>query len=57
MGQLSALFYKNWILYKRGMFGNFLELIIPIIFIFLVILIRKLEEPKSYESQSFYTNP
>jgi len=24
MGQLSALFYKNWMLYKRSIVGNIL---------------------------------
>ncbi len=57
MGQLSALFYKNWILYKRSLLGNVLELLIPIFFIFFVLLVRKIEEPTTYTQQSFYTNP
>lgn len=57
MGQLSALFYKNWILYKRGLFGNFLELAIPLFFVFFVVVVRRLELPTTYEEQSFYSNP
>ena len=45
MGQLSALFYKNWILYKRSLLGNVLELLLPIFFIFFVVLVRQLELP------------
>lgn len=56
MGQLSALFYKNWILYKRSLLGNFLELIVPIFFIFFIVLVRKLDQPTPYETQSFLNN-
>lgn len=57
MGQLSALFYKNWILYKRGVCGNILEFIIPIFFIFFVVLIKRLDPPTTYTEQSFLSNP
>lgn len=57
MGQLSALFYKNWVLYKRGILGNVIELFIPVLFMFIVILVRKTNEPTTYIQQSFYTNP
>ena len=56
MGQLTALFYKNWILYKRSLLGNVLEFAIPIFFILFVILVRKLDTPSTYSEQSF-TNP
>jgi hypothetical protein len=57
MGQLSALFYKNWILYKRSLLGNVLELLLPIFFIFFVLLVRQLELPIEYSEQSFLSNP
>ena len=56
MGQLGALFYKNWLLYKRGIVGNILEIAVPIFFIFFVILTRNLDKPIDYVEQSFLTN-
>ena len=56
MGQLSALFYKNWLLYKRGLFGNILELVIPLFFLYFVILTRNLDKPVTYAQQSFVGN-
>ena len=55
MGQLGALFYKNWLLYKRGIVWNILEILIPIFFIF-VILTRNLDKPIDYAEQSFLAN-
>lgn len=43
MGQLTALFYKNWLLYKRGILGNIFELLIPILFIAIVAMVRRLD--------------
>lgn len=57
MGQLSALFYKNWILYKRGICGNILEFVIPIFFISFVVLVKRLYPPTTYTEQSFLSNP
>jgi hypothetical protein len=44
MGQFKALSYKNWILWKRNTCGNITEIIIPIVFIALNILIRTILE-------------
>jgi hypothetical protein len=57
MGQLSALFYKNWIIYKRGLVGNIIEMMIPIICILFIALVRQLSPPVPYATQSFYNNP
>ena len=56
MGQLGALFYKNWLLYKRGIVGNILEILVSIFFIFFVILTRNLDKPIDYVEQSFLAN-
>jgi hypothetical protein len=53
MGQLSALFYKNWLLYKQSLLGNILEIAIPIILIAFVVVIHKLDQPTTYQEQSF----
>jgi uncharacterized membrane protein (DUF373 family) len=56
MGQLSALFYKNWFLYKQSLLGNILEIIIPIVLISFIVVIRKLDAPITYQEQSFLNN-
>jgi len=56
MGQLSSLFYKNWLLYKRGIIGNILEFIVPIFFIIFVMVTKNLDPPVTYEQQSFISN-
>ena len=56
MGQFKALSKKNWILWKRNLCGNITEVVIPIIFIFFVVAIRRLITVENYESQSFLTN-
>ena len=48
MGQLSALFYKNWLLYKRGLIGNILEIVVPIFFAIFIIVTRNLDKPVDY---------
>ena len=45
MGQLSALFTKNWILYKRNLLGNCLEIAIPIFFVIFVLVIARIDVP------------
>lgn len=57
MGQLSALFYKNWILYKRSIIGNIVEFLIPILVIFFIVLVRNLDSPVFYAQQSFIDPP
>ena len=42
MSQLSALFYKNWLLYKRSIFGNILEIFVPIFFVLIMIVVQQL---------------
>lgn len=56
MGQLSALFYKNWLLYKRSLLGNILEILVPIFFILFIVMVRRLEQPTVYAEQSFIGN-
>ncbi len=56
MGQLSALFYKNWLLYKRGLLGNILEILIPIFFVAFVVMVRKLDPISEFVDQSFISN-
>lgn len=53
MGQFSALLLKNWLLYKRAILGNILEILIPILFIVVIAMVRKLDEPTVYSEQSF----
>lgn len=48
MGQFSALFIKNWILYKRGWVGSLFEMLIPILFLGFVVAIRKLATITDY---------
>lgn len=56
MGQLSALFYKNWLLYKRGWIGNIIEILVPLFFILFVVMIKKIDPPVTYQEQDFITN-
>lgn len=56
MGQFSALLLKNWLLYKRAILGNILEILIPILFIVVIAMVRKLDEPTVYSEQSFLNN-
>lgn len=56
MGQFKALASKNWILYKRSICGNIAEILIPIFFAFIIILVRKLVIINNYSQQSFLTN-
>lgn len=56
MGQLSSLFYKNWLLYKRGIIGNILEFLVPILFIIFVMVTKNLDPPVTYAQQSFISN-
>jgi hypothetical protein len=56
MGQFRALVYKNWILYKRGIIGNIIEILIPILFVAFTIAVRKLATVTTYEEQSFIAN-
>jgi hypothetical protein len=56
MGQLSSLFYKNWLLYKRGIIGNILEFLVPIFFIIFVMVTKNLDPPVTYAQQSFISN-
>jgi hypothetical protein len=39
MGQLSILFYKNWLLYKHSVLGNILEILAPMLFICFICLV------------------
>jgi hypothetical protein len=57
MGQFKALSVKNWILYKRGVLGSVLEMVIPIIFICFLILVRRLAKIDTYDSEQYLANP
>lgn len=56
MGQFKALANKNWIIYKRNIFGSILEIVIPIAFILFTILIRNLAKVTVYNEQSNLSN-
>ena len=56
MGQLSSLFYKNWLLFKRNLLGSVCEMLIPVIFIFFFLLVSKLDPPIDFKEQSFIGN-
>ena len=56
MGQFKALAGKNWILYKRGIVGSVIEILLPIIFVAFVLLVRKLATVQTIEQQSFVGN-
>jgi len=56
MGQFSALFTKNWILYKRGWVGSVFEILIPIIFVVFVVVVRKLATVTDYAQTQFVGN-
>jgi hypothetical protein len=53
MGQFSALFVKNWILYKRGWVGSFFEIIVPIVF---MVIVRRLAVSTDYVETQFVGN-
>ena len=55
MGEFRALVKKNYILYKRGCFGNILEFVIPIFFSAFVILVSILTPPEVYAETSYVT--
>ena len=56
MGQPSALFYKNWLLYKRAPLGNCCELLVPVFFALFIIVVRNLDKAVTYSEQDFITN-
>jgi hypothetical protein len=56
MGQLSALFIKNWILYKRNWVGSLFEILIPILFVAFVVVIRRLAVTTDYPQTQFVGN-
>ena len=57
MGQFKALNIKNWILAKRAFCGTLLEILIPIFFMIMIVLIRNLAKVDHYDQQSFLGNP
>lgn len=56
MGQFSALFIKNWILYKRGWVGSLFEMLVPIVFVAFVIVVRRLAISTNYDETQFVGN-
>jgi len=48
MGQLSALFYKNWLLYRRGWVGNLLEYLVPLFFIAFIVMVAQIDPTTTY---------
>jgi hypothetical protein len=53
---LSALFIKNWILYKRNWVGSLFEILIPILFVAFVVVIRRLAVTTDYPQTQFVGN-
>ena len=51
--QYRALMFKNWILWKRKLFGSLCELLFPIGLMIVVYLIRTVNEPTSKLGQTF----
>jgi hypothetical protein len=56
MGQLSTLFYKNWLLYKHSVFGNIFEVVAPVLFICFICIVYVIDERVTYQQQSFLSN-
>lgn len=56
MRQFTALMLKNWKLYKRGIVGSALEILVPVAFILLVLLIHIKIPPTQVDAQSFVNN-
>jgi hypothetical protein len=56
MGQFKALLTKNWLLYKRGIIGNVLEIVVPVLFVTFIILAKQLDPIVEYAEQSFLSN-
>lgn len=44
MVQLLALMKKNWILWKKGLLGSILEVVVMLVFAGLLVLIHTLQE-------------
>lgn len=44
MVQLLALMKKNWILWKKGLLGSILEVVVMLVFAGLLVLIHSLQE-------------
>jgi hypothetical protein len=53
MGQLTTLFYKNWLLYKHSLIGNICELVAPILLFCLICIVYVIDERVTYQEQSF----
>ena len=51
--QYKALLYKNWILWKRKLFGSLCELLFPIVLMIVLGLIRQTTPPEFEDAQSF----
>lgn len=53
MGQFSALFVKNWILFKRAWLGSLCEMLIPLLFVVFVVMIKRLAVATEYAETQF----
>ena len=51
--QYRALLYKNWILWKRKLFGSLCEVLFPIALIIVIYLIRLASPPSHESAQTF----
>ena len=56
MGQFKALTHKNWTLYKRSCCANIIEILVPIIFCLLMLLIIGLIDKDDFKEQAFLSN-
>ena len=51
---LKALMSKNWILWKRNLCCSILEIVIPVLFMFLFGVFRNVDPVETIESRSYY---
>lgn len=51
---LRALLKKNWILWKRSCCVSCLEIIIPVLFVFLIVAFRQASPTKDIPQTSYY---
>lgn len=53
---ILALLYKNWITWKRKLFGSLCELLFPIFIIFCILLIRLAVTTDDKDEESYLTD-
>ena len=53
-GKFKLLMWKNWIIQLRHKFQTIVEILIPVAFSALLILIRSLVDPEEFPNPTFY---